>query len=71
MFPWHDTPWMWVSMVAFWLLFALLAYYAIKGRTRSDHPRSATAILEDRYASGEISGEEYRERRETLAAAGR
>lgn len=34
MVAWHDTPWMWLSMVAFWPLFVVFAYYAIKGLTR-------------------------------------
>ena len=69
MFAWHDTPWMWVSMLVFWALFIAFAYYALKGFTRSGPARSggdATAILEQRYARGEISAEEYRDRRRTL-----
>jgi putative membrane protein len=73
MFAWHDTPWMWLSMVAFWSLFAVFAYYAMTGVTRRTAARSgprATELLEQRYARGEISAEEYRERRETLEPRG-
>lgn len=73
MFMWHDTPWMWLSMVVFWSLFGVFAYYAIKGLTRPTSAPSgqrATEILEQRFARGEISAEEYDERRETLEATG-
>ncbi len=72
MFAWHDTPWMWLSMVIFWSLFAAFAYYAIRGprRTAATSGPRTTEILEERYARGEISGEEYREGRETLEPAG-
>lgn len=71
MFAWHDTPWMWLSMVVFWSLFVVFAYYAIRARARPKAAQSgprAAEILEERYARGEISAEQYRERRETLAA---
>ncbi len=70
MFAWHDTPWMWLSMVVFWSLFAVLVYHLISGRTQSPTPWSgptAAEILEERFARGEISVEEYGERREVLA----
>lgn len=72
MLAWHDTPWMWLSMVVFWSLFAVLAYYVIRGLMQSQPAKSrvrSTEILEERYARGEISAEEYRERYETLEAS--
>lgn len=64
---------MWLSMAVFWSLFVLIAYYAIKRRARpasaQREPRAAE-ILEERYARGELSAQEYRERRETLETAG-
>ncbi len=72
MVAWHDTPWMWLSMVVFWSLFAGFGYHLIRGWSRSAAPRSAPTaneILEERFARGEISVEEYGERRETLAEA--
>ena len=71
MVAWHDTPWMWLSMVAFWSLFVAFAYYAFVGLTRraTAHSRLKPAeILEQRFASGDISAEEYRTSRETLEA---
>ncbi len=70
MFAWHDTPWMWLWMVVVWSLFAVFAYRLLRGRSTPTAPRrdaSATEILEQRFARGEISAEEYGERRDTLA----
>jgi uncharacterized membrane protein len=64
---------MWLSMVAFWSLFVLFAYYTMRSRTGpTDAPsgQRATEILEQRFAHGEISAKEYGERRETLASTG-
>lgn len=73
MLAWHDTPWMWLSMVLFWSLFAAFVYYAIRHRAgpgiAEDGP-SAIEILERRYARGEMPASEYRERREALEATG-
>ena len=71
MFAWHDSPWMWVSMVIFWSLFIAVAYYVINAMVRATPEQrgpQATEILKERYARGEISSEEYREGRETLEA---
>ena len=72
MVGWHDTPWMWVSMIVFGSLFVVLAFYAVKGLsnpTAEERRMPAREILEQRFARGEISVEEYRARRETLASA--
>ena len=71
MFSWHDTPWMWISMLVFWSIFAFVVYQAVSGRGRGgrsavDGPSRAAGLLDERYARGEISADEYRERRETL-----
>jgi uncharacterized membrane protein len=50
-----------------WSLVIAFAYYAIKGntsRTVAQGGPRATEILQARFARGEISVEEYRERRE-------
>ncbi len=57
-------------MLVFLSLFAGFAFHLIRGWSRSAAPRSAptaTEILEERFTRGEISAEEYGERRETLA----
>ncbi len=69
MFMWHDTEWMWLGMLLLWLLVALIVFYVVKDRGPSEAAlprRSATDLLDERYARGEISAEEYSERRETL-----
>ena len=69
MIGWHDTPWMWVSMIAFWSGLAVLMFFAVtamsKGRAERSGPQPSE-ILSQRYARGEMTAEEYRERRETL-----
>lgn len=72
MWAWHDTTWMWLSMIVFWSLIAVVAYYAAKGLSPAARPSGprATEILKERYARGEISPEEYRERRRTLEREG-
>lgn len=69
MFVWHDTPWMWVSMIVFWSGLVVLAFFAVmamsKGRASQNGP-PPSEILSQRYARGEMTAEEYRERRETL-----
>ncbi len=67
MYGWHDTPWMWLSMLVFWTVVIVLAYRLFRGRTRPSTP-PATEILDDRLARGEISVTEHRERRDALAA---
>lgn len=73
MFAWHDTPWMWLSMIVFWSLFVYVFYYVFKSRRSSAAEQSsprATEILEERFARGDISADEYRESRETLQTTG-
>lgn len=69
MFAWHDTPWMWLSMIVFWSLFVLFFYYLLKERKASatQAPGVRTSeILQERFARGDISAEEYRESRDLL-----
>lgn len=69
MIGWHDTPWMSVSMIVFWSGLVVLAFFAVmamsKGRAGQSGP-PPSEILSQRYARGEMTAEEYRERRETL-----
>ncbi len=69
MFMWADTAWMWVAMLIFWSFVAVLAFYAVRAWARPASARPGTGaarLLDERYARGEISVEEYRERRHTL-----
>jgi putative membrane protein len=61
---WHGGPWFllfplfWIALFGAWFLFRRPDE---RGRTHS-----AEEILGERYARGEITDEEYRERREVL-----
>lgn len=68
MAPWCTTlsGLSWVAMVAGWVLVVGLAVWAVcrlfPGQARPD----ARTVLEQRLASGELDGEQYRELRDTL-----
>jgi putative membrane protein len=59
---WHHGHW-WVIFPIFWLLLAAIVVAVIwwwkRGAGDGDSPRR---ILAERFARGEISGEEYRDR---------
>lgn len=59
----------WLFMVAWWALVAFGVVWLV--RSLGDHrdgagPTSARRILDERFASGELSVEEYEERRKLL-----
>ncbi len=59
-----------VLMVAFWGLVIFGVVWLVRslaGGHPGDLGRSATEVLDHRLASGEISPEEYRQRRDTLS----
>jgi putative membrane protein len=69
---WH---WLgWLGMAFFWLIPILLVLAVVKylmGGRRSNAPNGerkpdALAVLEERYARGEINREEYLQKREDL-----
>ncbi|OYW35469.1 MAG: electron transporter RnfE [Hydrogenophilales bacterium 12-61-10] len=69
---WH---WLgWLGMAFFWLVLVLLVLAAVKyliGNRRSNAPDGerkpdALAILEERYARGEIDREEFLKKRDDL-----
>jgi putative membrane protein len=67
----HEEHW-WFVFPFFWLLWvgviASVIYFVFRGKSRrwNGHDR-AKAILAERFARGEISGEEFRERLEQLS----
>ena len=70
---WGVSPgWWWIGMVVFWLVVIGLVVWAVRSFGNRDAPADhqqqdrARAILDERYARGDISTEEYRQRRETL-----
>jgi len=71
----HAASWLsWlgpIAMVIFWALFVAamvtLIVYLVRHGRKSLHAGTALAILAERYARGEISKEEYNEKRKDLA----
>ncbi len=69
---WHW--WSWLGMALFWLIPILLLVAVVKylmGDRRSNASESkkkpdALAVLEERYARGEVGREEYLEKRDDL-----
>jgi len=59
-----------LSMIAFWALVVLVVLWAVRSARVTRHvphgPSPAIAILEERLARGEISVEEFNERKRTL-----
>ncbi|MEX2100056.1 MAG: SHOCT domain-containing protein [Acidimicrobiia bacterium] len=56
-----------VVMVAFWALLFWVVVSLVRRPTRPDgEARTATAVLVERFARGEIDGEEYESRRAAL-----
>jgi len=70
----HAASWLsWlgpIAMVAFWALFVAamvtLIVYLIRHGGRTGHHSTALAILEERYARGELSKDEFTEKRKDL-----
>ena len=56
--------WLWLSwMVLFWGGLAAVGFYLLRRRPGGWHPgHTAESVLAERYARGEIDGDEYRER---------
>ena len=60
---WHHGHW-WVVFPIFWLVViaSAVAFFARRRRCARDGSDSARRILAERFARGEISGDEYRDR---------
>ena len=60
----------WPIFPIFWILFFVVAFWAFRRRGAAWHGRglqlSGESVLDERYARGEISDQEYRERLEVL-----
>jgi putative membrane protein len=61
-----DHHWWWPLWLVVWLVVIGAVVWFVSRRRRDDGLQSARAILAERYARGELSGEEYRERVEQL-----
>jgi putative membrane protein len=65
----HDGAW-WLVFPLFWLAVLGTAAWFVVHTLRRAHPSGierARGILAERYARGEVSGEEYRERLDELS----
>jgi putative membrane protein len=75
-----NGPYMWIFMVIFWILIvggigALIRMIVMSSRHgvqwshchHDRHENSALAILEERYAKGEIKKEEFEEKKKDLS----
>jgi putative membrane protein len=73
---WHGMGLVWLVPVGFLLLVAFIIAHAINGRRRPccsdkyedrrDETNKALEILAERYAKGEISDEEYKQKKTEL-----
>jgi putative membrane protein len=64
---WHYgmSWWMWFWMTSFWIVIGVIVWSLIRWGQRPDR-RSAQDILDERYANGELSKDDYEERRRVL-----
>lgn len=68
-YGWHDGGWGVLWMIASWALIVAIVVFAIRAFStpdRSERTEGPKAILDERYARGEISEDEYRERARVL-----
>lgn len=65
MWHWGWGWWMGFGMVAFWVLVGLAIWFLV--RPSVPRERGPEEILAERFARGEVSAEEYEERRRVLA----
>ncbi|MBK5268733.1 MAG: SHOCT domain-containing protein [Acidimicrobiia bacterium] len=55
-------------MLLFWVGVAFLIAWAVRGREESNQEHRAIAILEERFARGELEEDEYQARRAQLSS---
>lgn len=70
-YGWHDGGWGFVWMILSWALIVAIVVFVIRAFSQgssgsSDRDQDPLKILDERFARGEISEEEYRERRRVL-----
>jgi putative membrane protein len=57
-----------ILFFGFWALVIIVLVRLVRGATTSSTPGAGVRILQERYARGEITEEEYLERRRVLEA---
>ena len=66
--------WMGLSMIVFWGIVVALVIWAVRsfshGATGQPPPSVALGVLEERFARGEISPEEFTQKRELIRGSG-
>jgi len=62
---WHGGPWF-LLFPLFWIALLVGAWFLFRRRDERGRTHSAEEILGERYARGEITVDEYRQRREVL-----
>lgn len=74
-YGWHDGGWGVLWMVLSWAVIVAIVVFAVRALSPGSTDRSGNvdprAILDERFARGEISEQEYRERRRVLEEARR
>jgi putative membrane protein len=65
---WGGGHWYWavVMMIMFWGSIVAIAYFVLRGRANDVRRPLAREILDERFAKGELSEEEYERSRATL-----
>ena len=70
-YGWHDGGWGVLWMILSWTLIVAIVFFVVRAFSsgspdRSERTEDPRAILDERFARGAISEEEYRERMHVL-----
>lgn len=69
-YGWHDGGWGFLWMILVWAIFLAIVVVFVRAAFpsggRDERSRGAREILAERFARGEISEDEYRERKRVL-----
>lgn len=73
-FGWHDGGWGVLWMIASWALIVVIVLWLVRAFSgersgRWEQRRTSLEILDERFARGEISEEEYEQRKRVLAGS--
>ena len=63
---WDSWWWMPLGMLLFWIVVVVAIVLIVRAFAAPRSARTPDAVLDDRYARGEIDDEEYRRRRATM-----